>query len=194
MKRRRCFAFGRGEVAVARREREPVRFAHRRRGHDAGGEIEVARKLRDHLELLKILLAEHGEVGRALDEKFCDHRRHAGKEVRPGGVFEAGLGRTFRYDLGGESAGIHGRGVGRPDEIGSECGERLHVGGERARIGLEVLVRRELRRIDEDRDDDAIGTALRQAHQGEVPLVQRAHGWNQRDPFTLRAPSRQRVS
>ena len=71
------------------------------------GKIEVARQLRDHLELLKVLLAEHGEVGRALDEKFGDHRRHAGKEVRPEGVFEAGLGRTFRYDLGGEPAGIH---------------------------------------------------------------------------------------
>jgi hypothetical protein len=54
-------------------------------------------------------------------------------------------------------------------------------------------MRRELRRIDEDRHDHAIGAALRQAHQSEVALMQRAHGRNERDCFALRTPSAKRV-
>ena len=47
------------------------------------------------------------------------------------------------------------------DEIGLKGGERRHIGSKGSRIGGEVLMRGKLRRIDEDRDDDAIGAPLR---------------------------------
>ena len=40
-------------------------------------------------------------------------------------------------------------------------------------------MRSELRRIDEYRDNHAIGAALRPAHQRKMPLVQRTHGRHQ---------------
>ena len=47
----------------------------------------------------------------------------------------------------------------RPDRVGLQLRERGKIGREGARIGAEIFVRRELRRVDEDRDDDAVGAA-----------------------------------
>ena len=73
------------------------------------------------------------------------------------------LGRALGHDAGGEAFRIHGFDRRRPDQIGLELRKRGEIGGKGARIGAEVLVRRELGRIDEDRDDDAVGAALRDA-------------------------------
>ena len=60
---------------------------------------------------------------------------------------------------------------------------------QRARIAVEVLVRGELRRIDEDRGDDAAGVAAGELDQLEVAVVQRAHGRHQRDLIAGLAPA-----
>src|SRR5262249_56122618 len=75
-------ALARREVAVARGQSEAVLLAHGRNRHDLHRQIEVFRQPRHHLELLVILLAEHRDVGRALDQKFSDHGRHAAEEMR----------------------------------------------------------------------------------------------------------------
>jgi hypothetical protein len=50
-----------------------------------------------------------------------------------------------------------------------------------ARIGAEILVRAELRGVDEDRDADGIGVLPARPDQGHVALVQGAHGGHQRE-------------
>src|SRR5437763_8410893 len=52
------------------------------------------------------------------------------------------------------------------------------------RIAREILVRPELRRIDEERRDDLVGAAPRLLDQRHVPRVERTHGWHQREPCT----------
>ena len=42
-------------------------------------------------------------------------------------------------------------------------------------------MRRELRRVDEDRDDNALRMALAFADESDMALVQRAHGGDQRN-------------
>jgi hypothetical protein len=67
------------------------------------------------------------------------------------------------------------------DEIDAGCGELEKVAGFVARVALEILLRTELGRIDEDRGDDAFRTALGDGNQRQMPGVQRAHGGHQRD-------------
>ena len=55
------------------------------------------------------------------------------------------------------------------------------------RIAVEVLVRAELQRIDEDRRDDAVGAAPRLRDQRHVAGVERAHRRHQRDVSPARA-------
>src|SRR5262249_28043781 len=55
------------------------------------------------------------------------------------------------------------------------------VAREVARVGGEVLARRELRWVDEERDDDAVAELFRRADEGEMAFVQRAHRGNERD-------------
>src|ERR1019366_6852634 len=50
-------------------------------------------------------------------------------------------------------------------------------------IGLEILPGSELGRIDEKACHDAIGQLARATNQGQVALVQAAHGRDQRDPL-----------
>jgi hypothetical protein len=49
-----------------------------------------------------------------------------------------------------------------------------------------------LGRIDKDRDDHAIGTAVSPAHQGNVPFMQCAHRWYQSSFSASRAEIRNR--
>jgi hypothetical protein len=51
-------------------------------------------------------------------------------------------------------------------------------------------MRRELRRVDEDRDDDAPGMALGFLDQRDMAFMQRAHGRHQRDLLAGFMPAR----
>lgn len=69
--------------------------------------------------------------------------------------------------------------VRRPKQADPFRLEQGLVTGQLPGIGIEILVRAELARIDEDRDND-VGCALpRFAHQGQVAFVQGAHRWHQ---------------
>jgi hypothetical protein len=103
-------------------------------------------------------------------------------------VLQSGRGRTFRHDPGRKSRRIHHLRGRRPDEVDGQGCKRGEVGGEGARIAAEILVRRELRGVDEDRDHGAPRPAPRRLHQREVAGMQRAHGRNQRDPLARRPP------
>ena len=51
------------------------------------------------------------------------------------------------------------------------------------RIAVEILVRPELQRIDEDRGGDPVGRACASSISADVPGVERAHGRHQRERF-----------
>ena len=75
--------------------------------------------------------------------------------------------------------GIHFRGFRSEEEIDVFGFEQSAVGVEGARISREILVRRELRGIDEDGRDDGVAGSPGGADQGKMAGVQRAHGGNQ---------------
>ena len=56
------------------------------------------------------------------------------------------------------------------------------------RVGLEILVRAELRRVDEDAQDHTVGTPGRLIDQREVAIMQKAHGRHQAEAQAFAAP------
>ncbi|MHC2859286.1 hypothetical protein ACVIYH_000364 [Bradyrhizobium diazoefficiens] len=105
----------------------------------------------------------------------------ATEKVGPEAILEAGQGRTLRHDSGRKALRIHGLDARVPDDVdvlGRELGD---VGLPGSGIGAEILGRGELSRVDEDRDYDAAGAPLREAHQRHMPVMERPHGRDQRD-------------
>ena len=83
--------------------------------------------------------------------------------------------------------GIHLLVGGCEDHITAVRREQFQVVLERPRVFLKIFVRAELGRIDENRRDRHIALLLGLVDQGQVSIVQRAHGWNESDAFTLHA-------
>jgi hypothetical protein len=115
--------------------------------------------------LLKILLAEDREIRADLREQFADHSSDAAEEVRPEPILQPGGGRAFGHDPGRKSLRVHRLEVWIPDQVDLFGGEFGDVGLPGARVRTEILRRRELRRVDEYRNDDFLRPALREPHQ-----------------------------
>jgi hypothetical protein len=85
-------------------------------------------------------------------------------------------------------AGIH-FGDRRGEHHGAAgAGQKLGVAGLLTRIGAQILVGRELGRVDEDAGHDPVRAASGLGDQGQVTIVQGAHGGNQTDRQTLLSP------
>ena len=107
MERRGKGTFGRAQIRVARRQGQAVLLAYGRGADDLSREVEVPRHARDDLELLVILLAEHGDVGQHLRQQLGDHGRDAAEEMRAECVFEADQRRPLGHDPGGKALRVH---------------------------------------------------------------------------------------
>ena len=142
------------EIGVARGEREAVGIADGGRADDLERKIEVAHHLPDDAELLIVLLAEHGDVGRDLHEQLAHTVATPPKEVRTRVALKARRG-ALRDDARGKAVRVHrprsGIQAAYADRRRRELGEVARLV---AWVALEVLVRGELGRVDEDRDDD----------------------------------------
>jgi hypothetical protein len=73
------------------------------------------------------------------------------------------------------SAGIHFSRRGREHQVGAGAGQELDITLQVARVALEVFVRSELGRVDEDADGHALGVTARHLHQPQMPGMERAH-------------------
>jgi hypothetical protein len=160
---------------------------------DKASDVEVARHAPDHLQLLVVLLAEHRDIGQALQEQLGHHRGDTVEMARPRPAAEA-VGEARHRHLGREPVRIDLAHPRREDEIapgGDELGE---VAGEVARVGVEVLALAELRGVDENAGDHQVGARLGEGDEFHVRAVQVAHGRDQADRGTGRAPRRHRAA
>ncbi len=151
------------QVRVAARHRDPVGLAHERAAAYVDGQVQVRRHLPDHRELLVVLAAE--ERGRRADdrEQLRDDGRHPVEVHRAGRAAEPL----------GEPVDVHGRQrrtvrVHLLDRRHEQHVDTLGLGRRRValevtRVRGEVLVRPELRRVDEQRDDDDVRRGARGA-------------------------------
>jgi len=137
--------------------------------------------LRQHHQLLVVLLAEQRDVGlhdvQQLQHHGGDAAEVAGTELA---LEDGDLGRR-RIDVIALRLRVHLRLV-RREQVGNTGGlELLAVGRERARVAVEVLAGAELQPIDEDAGDHAIGLLAGLAHQRDMALVQVTHGGDEGD-------------
>jgi len=142
--------------SVRFRKREPFRIPHDRAADDLGRDVEVLDQPPDDAKLLIVLLAEDRDIRPGLDQELGDDDRDSAEEMRP----EIGLQpqrRALHRDRGGEARRVHLGPAGREDHLGPGPAGGRHVGRLGAGIGVEILVRGELRRIDEDRQRAAVG-------------------------------------
>ena len=168
------------QIDVARGHREAVALAHGARSHHLDAEIEVAGHSRHHTQLLVVLFAEDREIRPALRKQLADDRGDAAEEVWPEPIFQARGGRSFGQDPGGKAVRVHGFDVRIPDQVDILGGEPRNIGLPGARIRTEILGRRKLGGIDEDRDNNFFGAALRQPDQRHMAVMESSHGRHQR--------------
>ena len=114
------------EVGVARAHRQAVGLAHGRHRPDPHREVEVAGHAPDHRDLLRVLLAEVGDVGLNGVEELGDHRGDAAEVLRPAPrrVAAEHLGQALDLDVGGEAVRVDLFDRRRVDEVDARLRRR----------------------------------------------------------------------
>ena len=96
------------------------------------------------------------------------------------GAFE-GFGEEGFLDPGGVVLGVEVGGAGEEDGVGAFGLAEGEVVLFAAGVGVVVFVGGELGGVDEDGDDDAVAALFGEADEGEVALVEAAHGGDEAD-------------
>ena len=149
------------------------------------GQVEIARHGADHCQLLPVLLAETGDIGADLIEQFAHDR---GDPVEMAGTVRAAKARTHPADRdrAGETVRIHRLDRRGPQQVCPLGFQHRRILCQLAGIGVEILVRAELGRVDEDRHRNTVGQPLCFSDKRQMPFVQRAHRGHQcQRPATL---------
>ena len=146
---------------------------------DAHGDVELGEDGAQDGQLLGVLLAVQGDVGAHEVHDLGAHEGDA-REVRGARLALEDARDGTRVDGDGRGRGVHVLGRGRPHEVRADRLEGVHVRIQGARVGVVVLAGRELRGVDEDRDDHVVGELPGFAHELQVPVVQGAHGHDER--------------
>ncbi len=117
--------------------------------------------------------------GAAGDKKLGHHGGDTRKKMRAEIAFQSGAG-TSHADGGGIAIRIDLTRGGREHQV-RLTGELFKIGVQGARIGVEVLIRRELGRIDEDADHDQVRMLFGFPHQREMAPMERPQGGHHAD-------------
>jgi hypothetical protein len=124
-------------------------------------------------------LAKQGESRPALDEQLADHSGDATEKMRSETIFKTRHGWSFSPYPGREALRVHRADVRMPYQVDLCLGEFGHVGLPGSRVRSEIFMRRELGRVDENRNDNLRRAPLCLTHQRQMPFVKRAHGRHQ---------------
>ena len=180
------------EVRVATRHRDAVGLPHERAAAHVDRQVEIARHLPDHRELLEVLATEE-RVARPDDrEQLRDDRRdpvevhRAARAAQPVGEPIDVHARERR------AVGVHLLDRRHEEHVdASRPRATVGVALEVARVRREILVRTELGRVHEDRHDDEVRGGAGGPHERPVPFVEEAHRRHEADGAAAhRAPAR----
>ena len=172
--------FGRGEVGVPGGQSEAVRIADRGEDADLEPEVEVAHHLRDDGDLLRVLLAEVGPCGSHDVEELEADGGHAAEVSGPVLAFEQSR-KLFDLYPGLVARGIELLRRGSEQQVDTFLLGHARIALLVAWVAPEILAGAELRRVDEEADDDDLVLCPGGAEERQVPLVERAHRGNEAD-------------
>src|SRR3954454_15154105 len=179
--RERALVVGPLEVDVAARQGHAVGLAHRPDDSDARGDVEVADEAAYDGGLLGVLLAEVRGVGlRHVEELAYDGRDALEVACAPVIALQV-LGEARHPDRRREAGRVHLRDRRGEEEVGAGGLRLAGVARLVEGVGVEGRGLVELRRVDEERDNDDVVLVARRADEAEVAVVQRAHGGDEAD-------------
>ena len=172
----------RREVDVARGHREPVALPHGARADHLDAEVEIARPSASPPATAENPSRRRsrnpaGHCVNSLPTTVATPPKKCGRK-RSSSPAMAGPSGTMRV---AKPSGYIALTSGIPDQVDVLGGELGDIGLPGARIGTEIFGRRELGRVDEDRDDDFSGAAFGQPDQRHMAVMERSHGRHQRD-------------
>ena len=175
----RVLTFRITEVLVTRRESNTITIAHNLYALNAHGDIKIADKSSDNSELLSILLTKKRDLWADQVQGLRDNQGDTRKVRRTRCAFKDVRDRTSVNTSGcGNRISIVIR--GSPNDISTHCRQGLHIRIQSARIGIIVFSRRELRGVDEDRDNDVISEFVGLPNEFQMASVQRSHSHDER--------------
>jgi hypothetical protein len=167
------------QAGIPRRMGQAIESAHRRTRDDRDGQVHLLDHPANEEELLRIFLTEVRAARPGQVEETVHDLQDAVEMTGPGRTLErlADRARVWlgQRDIRGIDL-LHG---GSPDRVDAESSTELEVSRLIARIGREVLTRCELRRVDEDRDEQPWHVATGPPDQRGVPLMEGAHRGDQ---------------
>ena len=144
--------------------------------------VEVPEHAPHQRHLLDVLLPEADDVGLGQVEQLGDDGEHAGEMARSRRTLPS-LRRLRRPRRGSRRrAGTSLSTDGTNSRSTPRAGDERPVPGQVARIAIQVFGGTELKRVDEDAQDDGVRAAARLVHEREMPLVQMAHRRHEADP------------
>jgi hypothetical protein len=177
VQRRRLLPLLRVEIPIARAHCEPIGFSIRWSHAQVDRHVQIRNHALHEDELLVVLLPKPQHVRCDDIEKTTHHGRYAVEVTRPARAAEfAAERRQLHAHSLIEAKRIDLFGFGNEQQI-DVAGSRHERGivDERAWVGGEVLVRTELRGIDEDAHYNARRRTRGQRRQAEMPGMQIAH-------------------
>ncbi len=184
----RAFVFVFREILVAGTAGETVRFADQGGHDDVDGHVEIADHPLDDQRLLRVLLAEDGDIRAGEIEQLQADRADAAEMDGAGKTAKRLRQRCFRYPCG-EVRSVHVRRRGIEDGVHAAFAAEPFVPFEIARIFVKVFVGAELRGIDENGDDDLVRLRFGDVHEGEMAVMEIAHRGDEADGEVLFMPA-----
>ena len=146
---------------------------------DAHGNIKVSDKSSDHGELLSVLLPKKRDVRTDQVQGLRDNQGNTSKVRRTSRTLKDVCERTSVNTSGCRNR-VHIVIRGSPYNISTDCRQSLHIRVQSARIGIVIFSRRELRGVDEDRDNNVISKLVGLPDKFQMASVQRAHSHDKR--------------
>ena len=176
------------QIGIARGLRQTVRLTDDRAADDLNAHGQVEHHTADDRQLLCVLLTEERLIRRYDVEQLGNDRAHAAEMNRTG--LAAQLARHFGLHLnkGGKAVRIHLGHLGMEHHVTAALGQQRTVVLEITRIGLQILTRTELGRIEEHGRYRAVALLHGRFDQTGVSFMQIAHGRHQTDGQTLLFP------
>ena len=132
--------------------------------------------------MLVIFFSEYGKVGAYDVEQLGHHRGDSDKKYRPMDAAKV-IRQAIETDPGFKPIGVQCGFVGGKHDVHLLAAAHFQVPLEITGIGVEVLRVTELNRVDEDTYNQNVRHSLAGLHQGNMPIVEIAHGGNKGDAF-----------
>ena len=176
------------QIGIARGLRQTVCLTDDRAADDLNAHGQVEHHAADDRQLLCVLLTEERLIRRYDVEQLGNDRAYTAEMNRTG--LAAQLTRHFGLHLnkGGKAVRIHLGHLGMEHHVTAALGQQRTVVLKITRIGLQILTRTKLGRIEEHGRYRAVALLHGRFDQTGVSFMQIAHGRHQTDGQTLLFP------